>query len=79
MIHIFIYIYPYTYACMRRKYSEKSKEGGVLRSGDGEGRRKRAIRKSKENPAKKGENTNMKYHYVSVSEEGKSPHRQLYK
>lgn len=24
--------------CMRRKYSEKSKEGGVLRSGDGERR-----------------------------------------
>lgn len=26
---------------MRRKYSEKSKEGGVLRSGDGEERRKK--------------------------------------
>lgn len=67
---------------MRRKYSEKSKEGGVLRSGDGEERRKRAIyHHNEEKPAreKKGENTNMKNHYVSVAEEGKSPHRQLYK
>lgn len=28
---------------------------------------------------RKGENINMKNHYVSVAEEGKSPHRQLYK
>lgn len=68
------------YACMRRKYSEKSKEGGVLRSGDREERRKRAIYyHNEEKPAKKGENINMKNQYVSVAEEGKSPHRQLYK
>lgn len=34
-----ICIYIYIDACMRRKSSEKSKEGGVLRSGDGEERR----------------------------------------
>lgn len=33
----------YINVCTRRKYSEKSKEGGVLRSADGEERRKRAI------------------------------------
>lgn len=30
-------------------------------------------------PAKRGGNINMKNHYVSVAEEGKNPHRQLYK
>lgn len=64
---------------MRRKYSEKSKEGGVLRSGDGEERQKRAIYHTEEKPEEKGENITMKNHYVSVAEQGKSPHRQLYK
>lgn len=73
------------YVCMRRKYSDKSKEGGVLRSGDGEGRRKRAAtyyneeRERKKNLRKKRGNINMKNQYVSVAEEGKSPHRLLYK
>lgn len=67
---------------MRRKYSEKSKEGGVLRSGDGERREAEEgyiYYNNEEIPAKTGENINMKNHYVSVAEEGKSPHRQLYK
>lgn len=42
-------------------------------------RRKRAVNyHNEEKPEEKGE-INMKNHYVSVEEEGKSPHRQLYK
>lgn len=62
---------------MRRKYSEKSKEGGVCiaeRGGRGQ-----YIIQTRETQRKKGENINMKNNHVSVEEEGKSPHRQLYK
>lgn len=41
-VAIYIYIYKYIDACMRRKYSENLKERGVLLCGDGEERRKRA-------------------------------------
>lgn len=61
---------------MRRKYSEKSKEGGVCRAERG-GRGQYIIITRK--PSEKRENINMKNNHVSVAEEGKSPHRQLFK
>lgn len=53
---------------------------GCFCGAETEERRKRALcARNDEKPAKKGENINMKNHYVSVAEEGKNPHRQLYK
>lgn len=52
---------------------------GCLRSADGEERRKRAIYYRRLKTCEKRENMNTKKHYVPVAEEGKSPHRQLYK
>jgi len=64
---------------MRRKYSDKSKEGGVFAERRrGRGGRGLDILITRKN-LRKGGNINMKNHYVPVAEEGKDPHRQLYK
>lgn len=62
---------------MRKEILRAIRGGGVfLRSAEAEESR---VSCRGENLRNGGENSNMRNHYVSVSEEATSPHRQLYK